>query len=223
MIYYNIGRTNELDVIGQYPQTKEVTSSKYHIDNIDSAVKVNPNYFPDFKPKYGLELLSKSIATDVIDKGSLEFGFIVSEKLKKLLSDFNLPPHKFHSIDVYNVNTQYYWFQFVTDFESFFDVENSEVEIFDIFKQEVTKVITFNSLQEIIELNRKLVLQIGKTMRYKSIRLKRDFPHFDLFEIKGAKNFTLITDTLKRELESQNITGLEYLRYDKINLTPTPR
>lgn len=221
MIYYNIGRTNELDVIGQYPQTKEVTSSKYHIDNIDSAAKVNSNYLPDFKPKYGLELLPKSIATDVIDKGSLEFGFVVSEKLKRLLSDFNLPSHKFHSIDVYNVNTQYYWFQFLTNFESFFDVKNSEIEIFDIFKQEVIEVVTFNSLQEIIESNRKLVLQIGKTMRYKSIRLKRGFPQFDLFEVKGAKNFTLISETLKREFESQNITGLEYLKYDKVGVTPT--
>lgn len=220
MIYYNIGRTNELDVIGQYPQTKEVTSSKYHIDNIDSAVKVNSDHFPDFKPKYGLELLPKSIATDVIDKGSLEFGFVVSEKLKRLLSDFNLPPHKFHPIDVYKVNTQYYWLQFLTDFESFFDVKNSEIEIFDIFKQEVIEVVTFNSIQEIIESNRNLVLQIGKTMRYKSIRLKRNFPQFDLFEVKGAKNFTLITETLKKEFESQNITGLEYLKYDKVGIKP---
>lgn len=98
-----------------------------------------------------------------------------------------------------------------------------KLKFLTFLNKRLLEVITFNSLQEIIELNRKLVLQIGKTMRYKSIRLKRDFPHFDLFEIKGAKNFTLITDTLKRELESQNITGLEYLRYDKINLTPTPR
>lgn len=216
MIYYNIARTNKLDIIGHYPQTKEVISSKYHINNINSAEKVNPNYFPDFEPKYGLEFFSKSIQTDVIDRGSLEFGFIVSEKLKTLLSNFNLPPYKFHSIDVYNAKSRYYWFQYITDFEYFFDAKNSEIEIFDIFKQEVIEVVKFNSFQELINYNRQLVLQIGKTLRYKLVKLKPNFPNFDFFEIKGTKNFTLITDSLKRELESHNITGLEYLEYNKV-------
>lgn len=220
MIYYNISRTNELDVIGHYPQTKEIISSKYHVNNIDSVEQINPDYLPDFEPKYGLELLSESIETDVLDRGSLEFGFVVSEKLKNILLNFNLPPHKFHCIDVSNVEGKYYWFQYVTDFEEFFDAGNSEMEIFDIFKQKVIELVKFNSFQELIDANRQLVLQIGKIMRYKSIKLKPNFVQLDLFEIKGANNFTLITESLKRELEFQNITGLEYLEYNIVSITP---
>lgn len=216
MIFYNIGHTNEIDIIGHYPQTKETVSSSYHIDNFNSIEKVSPNAFPDFTPKYGLDLHKESNETDILDRGALEFGFILSEKLKFLLERFNLPPHRFYPIDVYNAKNQYYWLHYITDFEQFFDVRNTEVEIFDIFKLEVIENKIFNSFQELINFNRNLVLQMGKTMRYKSISLHSNFPKFDLFEVTGAKNFTLITKSLKDELENENITGLEYLEYNKI-------
>ncbi len=221
MTFYNIGHTNNISIIGGYPQTERTKRLGYHVEDFNSERKVNANILPDFEPNFGLDLNEKSNETDIIDRGTLEFGLVVSAKLKSILSRYNLPPHKFYPIDVYNAKNKYYWFHYITDFESFFDLKKSEIEIFDIFKQEVVDIVKFNSFKELTNYNRQLVLKIGKTMRYKSIKLNSNFPKFDLFEIKGAKHFTLITKTLKDELEAQKITGLEYLEYNKIETTPT--
>ncbi len=219
MIFYNISHTNELDIIGFYPQTKEVKSSQYNIDKINAAEKVVESSFPSYNPNYGLELDRKSKETDVIDRGGLEFGFVISENLKIILEEYKLPPHRFYPIDVYNASKKYYWFHYITDFKSFFDVKNSELEIFDIFELKVISTVKFNSYAELISMNRDLVLQMGKTLRYNLIKLKSSFPNYDLFEIQGVKHFTLISEELKQRLNNEKITGLEYLEYDKINFT----
>ena len=220
MTFYNVGHSNELEIIGYYPQTQRTKRLGYHVDDYNSERNVTPDLFPEFAPNYGLDLNPKSIATDVIDRGTLEFGIVISENLRKILHDYNLPPHKFYPIDVYNSNRNYYWFHYISNFRSFFDVKNSEVEIFDIFKQEIVDVVRFNSFEELNDFNRQLILQVGKTMRYRLIKLRPSFPKYDLFEIKGAQHFTVISDRLKNELERQSITGLEYMKYNMIEITP---
>ena len=218
MTYYNIGSTNEIDVIGNYPQTQRTKRLGYHVDDVNSELKVKSDVFPKFHPKYGLDLHPKSKETDVLDRGTLDFGFVVSNKLKTLLGKFKLPPHKFYRIDVYGTSKDYYWFHTITDFATFFDVRKSEIEIFDILTLEVTENILFESLTGLNEYRKKLVMEAGKIMRYKSIQLNSTFPNYDLFEIQGAQYFTLISNKLKKTFEQEGITGLECLEYDKISI-----
>lgn len=114
MKFYNIGRTNDVEAIGNYPQTE--LADIYNVEAMDSYRRVPVESFPDFEPKYALTLSPNSKATDVLDGVSLNFGIVVSDNLKTLLEKFNLPPFRFYSIDVIGSNKKYFWFHYITQF-----------------------------------------------------------------------------------------------------------
>jgi len=211
MKFYNIGLTNNLNVIGHYPQTVRIEG--YHVDFVNN---VKADYFPDYLPKYGLKLNSSSKPTDVIDRGILTFGFVISEKLKIILSKFKLPPHKFYSIEVAGSSSNYYWFHYISNMEKFINFEKSEIEVFETlppFNVEETLSLSFD---EILKLKSDLIMKRGRSLRYKVIQLNNSFPDYDLFEITGAQNITLISETLKKEFINNGITGFEISEF--INL-----
>lgn len=216
MKYYNIGRTNEIEVIGFYPQATRTSKTGYHIDAFNSEKNVKSDNFPDFEPNYALDLNPKAKETDFLDSGSLNFGFVVSEKLKELLTGFNLPPHRFYPIHVYDSHNDYFWFHFITGIKNYLCLKETEVEIFDIFSFKILDTLRFGSFDELMERKRKSILEIGKPMRYKTITLNSNFPKYDLFEVIGAQNFTLISSNLKERLQQEKITGYEIIEYENI-------
>lgn len=220
MKLYSIQRTNDISVIGFYPQTERTKQKGYHIDDYNSERNINPDSFPDFTPKYGLDLNLKSNETDVIDSGNLGFGLVVSERLKKILEEFKLPPSKFYAIDVYNSKTKYYWFHYITNITEYIDYPNTEIELYKNRAPFVVEELTsYDSFSELMTSKKSLPYNLG--MRYKSIHLKSTFPNYDCFEITGAQYFTLLSFELSERLAKENITGLEYSEYDKVSLTPT--
>lgn len=72
----------------------------------------------------------------------------------------------------------------------------------------------FVSLDEVMLFKKSLPYNLA--MRYKNIKLNPEFPDYDLFEISGAQYFTLVSGVLRNELVNQNITGFEFLEYDRI-------
>ncbi len=212
MKYYNIGRTNETEVIGFYPQTTRAEGY-----NVDSIYNILPNVFPDHQPLYGLMLNPKSIDTDILDGGILEFGMVVSHKFKILLEKFNLPPNRFYSIDVFGTEKKYYWFHYITQIERFINFNATELELYKRLPPfEVEKKIYLSSYDDIVNLSRELVVTRGKSLRYSFIQLNKSFPNYDLFEITGAQCFTLISERLKNEIIKERITGIEFVEYEKI-------
>ncbi len=217
MKYFNIGLTNDISVIGYYPQTERTQKRGYHIDNFKSELNVHPDLFPDFEPIYGLDLHPNSKQTDLIDKASLDFGFVVSEKLKLILEMFKLPPHKFYRIDVFGANIQYYWLHYITKIDKYLDMKNTEIEIYNNRPPFIVQEVKiFNSYNEMIEFKKNLPYNLA--VRYKKITLKSEFPNYDLFEVTGIQYFTLISQKLKNELFHQDISGLEIIEFNKLFL-----
>jgi hypothetical protein len=213
MNFYNIGRTNEIDVIGFYPQTK--LADLYNLEANDSFRKVLFDSFPDFQPKYGLILNPNSKETDLLDSVSLGFGFVVSERLKILLREFILPPHRFYPMDVIGSAINYFWFHYITEIEKYIDYAKTEIEVYKSRAPfNVEEIKTFSSQIEIM--NFKRALPYNKAIKFKSIQLKENFPNYDIFEITGAQYFTLISERLRDKLIRENITGLEIVEYKKI-------
>ncbi len=215
MKFYNIGRTNEIRVIGNYPQTSRL--DRYPVYADDYANKVQYDSFPNFQPKYGLVLSDKSIETDLLDRASLDFGMVVSERFKSLLERCILPPNKFYPIEVAGSTKRYYWFHYIANFEQYVNFSKTEIEVYKSlppFDVEERLSLPYN---KIVQLSKELVTKRGKSIRYSQISLKEDFPNYDIFEITGAQHFTLISERLKEELIRQNITGLEIVEYNKIN------
>ena len=67
---------------------------------------------------------------------------------------------------------------------------------------------------------KKSIMDIGKPLRYKKISVKSNFPDYDLSEINGAQYFTVISEKLKRRLDSENVVGLEYLELNSLEKFP---
>lgn len=215
MRYYNIGHTNDIEVIGFYPQTTRTSKEGYHVDSFNSELKVHFDNFPNFAPNYALDLAPKAIETDFLDRGSLDFGFIVSDRLKELLKEFKLPPHRFYPIKVYDSHSQYFWFHYISNIEKYLDYQNTEIEIYinrPPFDIDSTK--RFSSQSDIMLFKKSM--PYNKSMRFKEIHLNEDFPNYDLFEITGAQYFTLISERLKERLEQGKVTGYETIEYEKI-------
>ncbi len=219
MKYYNFGLTDKLNVIGHYPQTKRSKIGKYHINAFNSERKVKHFEFPEFMPRFGIDLHPNSIATDFLDKTSaLDFGLVVSEKLKDILEQYKLPPHRFYPIEVYNTYKKYYWFHYITDFEAYFVAEDSEIEVFDSFDFSTIEVLKFTSFNKLKEYAKKMVFDINKSIRFKSIYMTSEFPKYDVLEVQGAEYLTLFSEKLKQRLDEEKITELEYSEYEKIKI-----
>ncbi|MDW7694276.1 hypothetical protein R9C00_05970 [Flammeovirgaceae bacterium SG7u.111] len=215
MDYFSIGRSNDIEIIGYYPQTSRISRTGFHIDAFNSERQVKPDEFPAFEPNFALDIHPNAIETDVLDSAVLDFGIIISEKLRSILKEYNLPPHRFYPIKVFNSSKYYYWLHFISKSEDFIDYGKTEIEIYinrPPFKTDSIKL--FNSQRELLEA--KKALPYNKAMKYKNIFLRRNFSEYDLFEISGAQYFTMISKTLKERFDIEKITGLEYLEYNKI-------
>jgi len=223
MKYYNIESTNEIEIIGFYPQTTRTSKEGYHVDAFNSERNMRFDSFPNFEPNYALDLNPKAKETDFLSRGSLDFGFVVSNRLKEVLTKFKLPPHRFYPIQVYNSRNQYFWFHYIADIQNYICLNETEIEIFDIFNLKVLETLKFSSFEELRERKRKSIMEIGKPMRYKTITLNSDFPNYDLFEITGAQYFTLISSSLREELLQHRITGFEIVEYEKIKTSHNMR
>lgn len=219
MKYYLISESRKPNVIGHYPQTMRTKNEGYHVDSFDSERRIKAGEFPDFDPKYGIDLNPKALATDIIDKSSLSFGFVVSERLRLLLMDFKLPPYRFYPIDVFGTKNVYYWFHYITDVWKYIDFESTEIEVVHKFKFNVEKTVKFSSFKDVMDFKKSLPRQ--NTIRFGSIRLNEDFPNYDIFELTGPKYFTLISEDLKESLTNSNITGVDFVEYERISKGPT--
>ncbi len=109
---------------------------------------------------------------------------------------------------------------YITEFEKYIDFKNTVVERFNIIGLKVIEELKFKSSHDLFSEKRKSIMDIGKPLRYKTISLLKDFPNYDLFEVNGAQNFTLITERLHEKLIKEEITGFESLEFDKIENTP---
>lgn len=218
MKLFYLEQKTEPEIIGFYPQTRRTKNKGYHVDAYNSERKVSRDAFPEFNPRYGLELHPKSITTDVLDKSTLPFGYVVSERFKEILENHNLPPHRFYNIDVFGTSDTFYWFHSITNISKFIDFEKTEIEVFNVIKQVVLETIKGLTFEKIKKMKRETVLKRGIALRFKSIALNNDFPNYDIFQIDGAQYFTLISEKLKQKLEEENITGIGLKEYSKIKL-----
>src|SRR5690606_13903697 len=103
--------------------------------------------------------------------------------LKRLIENFNLPQHKFYSIQVnyHNKKLNYYWFHFINSLLDYVDFQNT---IFELFKKSPLRIIEelrFFSINELHNKENKLGFEYG--IRLKELKLKDDFPQFDIISL----------------------------------------
>src|SRR4051812_30041341 len=104
-MYYSFDfSTEKKDVGSEFPQIQKMKSG-YNSDGPHSVYKLGrcyealPNFTPDLD---GFILHSRAKKTDFISKSLTSRGFIISEKVKRILSQYKLPLHAFYPIKLYH-------------------------------------------------------------------------------------------------------------------------
>lgn len=205
MIYYKFLNNNDENVIGQYPQT--ILSKNYDPSLSNSHWNLKRNKFADFNLNYELVLNLRSTPTNFLDGASSPSGLIISEKVKSFLSDFNLPPHKFYRIKVYQKNKllDYYLLQIInTDIWDYIDEEKSTIKVSNSIN-DYTISVPVISKEYVKKLNEFYLLDFNYTLSPESIFFKKNYPNFDIISLDNLAEDFFFSLKLKKALENEKL------------------
>jgi hypothetical protein len=213
-MYYTISTSDNITEIGYLPQ---VNLAKDFIPNSKDYTNVKWNSLFKENPSLNFDLNPKANVTDLITGAIPSFGLIISEKIKKILEQVNLPLSKFYPININKDNRkimQYYWFHYLSDFWNYVDMKKSTYLILNKFTFKQLEEITIGTLDEVKEIKKSL--PFDKIIRPKELYLTSQFPNYDIFEITDIQYITIISEKLKNTLLEKNITGCTFDEYSKI-------
>lgn len=201
MKYYSLTSTDDLDIIGEYPQASTTKDSLF--GSPFCTTRVNYGEIPDEIPFLELEFEENAKVTDLISTYNPYFGLVINEKLKNIISNTTLPRHKFYPINVFckDITLPYYWFSFYDNIFPYMDMKKSQ---FSIEENKHKIAHKFKSESFFKDKSVESLMDFNKTFRLEEIHLLENFPEYDLFEFE---NFTFISEDLIQEFRIKNITG----------------
>lgn len=214
MKLYSISKNHDLEITGHYPQTTE--NFKRPFDHMDLRQKFRGDKFPDYVPKRGFDLHPEAKATDILEFIGFD-GLVISEKLKGLLREIELPPHRFYPIEVSGTKQNYFWFHFINSIWDHVDYTQTEMAIVHKFKFTLEYTQKFSSISDIMQfesdLPRHHIINVGELALYDS------FPNYGIFQVTGPSFFTVISEKFRDLMVSEDISGIEMKKYSRIKLS----
>lgn len=220
MQYYLIKTSIEKTIIGpEYPQIQTM-GGNVNRDAPNSLYNVYSNEFPSFVPNLNYFILHKNAnLTDVLSAAMISYGFIVNNKVKNILEQFNLPPHIFYSATVEHNGKfydNYFWFFFTGDILDFIDYDRTKFYITDMVDNKIedckniNSVISFKNLKEILPDDRDINSDL--------IFLKKStLDNYDLIKIPFGNYRSYVSEKLFNKLNI-DITGFSFSEVQNILL-----
>lgn len=105
----------------------------YDFNKVNSVYKLDSDSFPDFIPDISYKLAKGAKLCDVMEKSNISTcGLLINEKVKEVLEQFNLVPHKYFPATIEDKGTihQYYYVHFVwKEGINHLDFKNSKFKI----------------------------------------------------------------------------------------------
>ena len=210
--WYTFTTSTELKIVGDYPQTDGMKLD-YDLRKPTSVWNLPNCSFPDFEPDLDYFLLTKKAKlTDIVSTALINAaGFIVSEKVKNILSEFRLPEHKYFSAKLKYKNqiySNYYWLHFGSDNAALIDFNNSTFVRRDpilTFNDDMEELVISNVSDLDNESRKDTVESIFPTSLQVNNQDGYDFLYFNDF----WNNF-FIKGTLLEKLLENNCTGCDY-------------
>jgi hypothetical protein len=206
-----------------YPQVYKMASGyNYKAENSVHALSKATKAFPNYTPNLDYFILDgRAKLTDLLSVGVMYGGFLVSGKLKELLQQFSLPPHRFYSARVLHKKGfyDYYWMHIICDLTNVVDYPKSKFIIYYNYAHNLGS-IEINTKEELYEKREKLKQDnLGKNVTVWSdkIVLNGSFDkHLDFFEIGSFDSSYYISEKLKVVIEKEKFTGISIKRTEKI-------
>ena len=170
--------------------------------------------FPAFIPKLEFELNKTAKLTDVLSNAAISgFGFIVNDKVKDVLSKFNLMTHRFYDVKVImpktgEVLSYYYLHPCNPDLTRLIDYKKSVFyETKWTFRENIIKIKSYDHYKELKAQDKKAMFGVDLDEIYVNGNFDKSL---DLFAFLPFANSTYVTNRLKDELEKNNIKGLTF-------------
>ena len=118
MKYYALKNSTAKEIGKEYPQTDGMGDG-YSFSAVNSISNLPHLEMPDFTPNLDyFNLDKKAKLTDFISTALINAeGFIVNDRVKNVLDNFNLAPHRFYPAKLLHNNkfyTNYFWLHFLT-------------------------------------------------------------------------------------------------------------
>lgn len=212
MKYYSISRSDDLKVIGYYPQT--LIKEEYNPRALDGHSILNSNEFADFNFNYELILHDKAKPTNYLDAHACHFGMVIDLKFKSVLEQFNLPPHRFYPIKVYQKGNllEYYWFHYIVDIWEYVNIELSSALIMKKFDFEIEKIIPIPNLKTIEQFEENLSFE--QELMLNKLVLKTNYDVIKIGKVQYLPR--LFSEPLLNALQDEGMTGFSARLIDKI-------
>lgn len=205
MKYYTLTTTDDLEIIGSYPQVSNTDKNLF--GSPFSTKKVIYGEIPEEIPYLEVALDSKANKTDLLNSFNPSFGILVSEKFRATVEGFKIQHHRFYPIKLIEngeyVNG-YYWFYCYENMFQYIDMKKSE---FSIQKNGKEIICSFHSEAFYNEKKTECLWDFEATFKIKKIHFLKTFPNYDFFEFE---NRISISKDLINEFEKKNVTGFEF-------------
>ncbi len=219
MKYFFVSNSGDENIIGKIaPQCKGIPSiikSGYKwFDEPNSMTKLSNETFPQFDPNLIFELDKRALLTDIVSHSNITAkGFLLNDKAKNIINQFNLIDHKFYpaTLIVNGEILNYQWLHFKTDNDFLLGNINFTKSSFHLCDVTYTKIedLDIHSFDDFQKKQKGLFLQYisaSKLIVNDSIINKK----YDLLYFGHMFLNCFISQRLVEALRANNITGFDF-------------
>lgn len=217
MKYFAIETSLNEKILGKYPPVKgfihhcDVDEEPNFIDKlIFEKIEIQPilsNVVLDANAK-------QTDFIDVFGDVGFKFGYLISDKFKKILDQFNCYGFQFFKTSIFQNETQFnnYWQTNIYDFPyHFIDYQNTSflLKDRDVNRNIISQTMNFNDINEFnLFVNN---IRYPKMLFFKDISFNERM-NLDLFTLRYTEGAHkgIVSERLKNEIEKEYITGIEF-------------
>ena len=187
--------------------------TKAWLERPESFSKLTNEDFPDFEPEFIWELEKKAFLTDVVSTSNMPAnGFLINQKVKDILSHFNIMEHKIYpaTLIVNGDRLEYFWLHFKDCEEKYLGGIDYGKSTFSITNLVYRKIQDINLESRDDFWKEKMNLPL-KHIRADKISLTNELKkeEKDLFYIAYIHSDYFVSERLLELLKTYKVTGLE--------------
>jgi len=175
--------------------------------------------FPEITPKLYFDLEENAYVTDILSQATInQSGFVISARLKEILSKFNLVNHELYALNIGNLNeaNDFHWLNLVPEkLHLHIDYSKSNFYTTELgFQEDDIVVNSFSDYKEKLSF-----LKSDFSIESDLIFFEKGFHiPYDLFVISYFDDDIYVSERLVEVLKKNNISGYELDEFDKIQL-----
>lgn len=217
MLYYKFAPAADTPATGpEYPQIQKMAPGyDYDTSNSVYALSRENQNIPEYTPNLDYFVLARNAKpSDLLSAAVIYGGFLVSEKFRMLLEQFQLPTHKFYPAKVKwrKEFLNYFWMHTICDLTDYVDYPSSKFFVYQNyitvlgFVDVKSKDEYLKKVEELKKANPGKILTIWASQ----ISLPASIiKNYDLFEIGAFNADSYISESIREAILDQKITGCD--------------